>query len=492
MNFNKTDDNSDQEKFITRIIQNTLWFFNSSLVVRFLNLAKNIILARLLLPDDFGVFGLALIIIGFAELFSNVGAGASLIYKHDSTDTRQADTVFWVNLIISTMLAALVAIMAPQVAKFYGRLDLIPVLIVLAISLWFQTGSNVHRNFILSKLRFRSIPVIDAFVGIITFISAIALALKGYGVWSLVLSNLIGNFINAVLICCVSGWLPKLHFSLSSLKILIPFSGYYFGAAIVWYFVLTMDNLLVGKFLDMKSLGFYTIAYNYSLLPVTIIANSLGNVSIPELARIYNNPDQFWQAFYQVSTLLVKTVTPIACAILVSAQDFFPVIFGPKWNEAIIPFQILTVYGIVRCLWADPFSSTGNFKMKLWLGLITGILGVVGILLGLKYGITGVAIAVLVIVGSSHVIALYIVSRSIKRLFQGFINAFPSFITGIFSVSIVLIGRSLFIRSVGEIKIALFILEVVAIFIVFSLVFYKDIYNFLKTIAGNKSIREIC
>ncbi len=463
-------------ELLPRVLQNTFWLLNSSLLVRALNLLRGIILARLLLPDDFGLFGLASVVIGFTAIFSDVGAGVFLIYRQDKVEDH-ADTAFWTNLGIATALATGVAVTAPLVSRFYGRPDLVPVLCILALSSWLQAVFTVHRNLLRREFRFRPIAVIDALVNVASFGIAVGLAWGGYGVWAFVLSNLLGNAVNAFLLCFASGWYPQWRFSRRSLSALAPFSGWYLGQAIVWYLVLNLDNLLVGKFLGMSELGVYGLAYNYALLPVTLVAGALGGVVFPELARLLPFPSQFWPAYYQSSRLLAGAVLPIAAALCVAAPDLIPVLFGSKWNDAILPFQIIAVYAGVRCLWTDPFGALGRFDLSFWLGAATTVLSFFGIYLGTRYGLAGVAWAVLVVVGGSHVAALYVGSKSTARLVEGLRNAAPYFLTATVAALVGLGARHLCMTWVSSRKELLALVTTTTVFAVYVLVFRRHLHR---------------
>ncbi|MEZ8222133.1 Membrane protein involved in the export of O-antigen and teichoic acid [Candidatus Fervidibacteria bacterium JGI MDM2 JNZ-1-D12] len=470
-------------ELLPRVLRSTFWMFSSSMLVRVLNLARGIILARLLLPEDFGLFGLASVIIGFTAMFSNVGAGVFLIYRQDDVD-EHVDTAFWVNLGIATLLATGVAGAAPLVGGFYGRADLVPVLAVLALALWLQILATVHENLLRRELRFRSLALIDALVNIASFVAAVGLAWGGYGVWAFVLSTLLGNAARMFLLGYAARWLPRWRFSRRSLTTLASFSGWYLGSAVTWYLVLNLDNLLVGKFLGMTALGIYALAYNYALVPLTLIANPLGNVTFPELARLHPNPSLFWAAFYQFSQLLVESICPIACALVVAAPDLFPVLFGPKWSDAILPFQILSVYVIVRALWVDPFAALGRFDLSTWLALGTCVLGILGIYVGLQYGIVGVAWAVLIVVGGAHIGALYVVSRSVARVVAGLRNAAPYLATASAAAVLALGARYLCVQWVGDRKELLVLLTITTVFTVYGIIFRRHVHDLVAALTG--------
>lgn len=379
---------------LSRVLGHSAWLLNASLAVRALNLARGIILARLLMPDDFGLFGLASVVIGFTLIFGDVGAGIFLLYQ-DKNVEEHADTAFWANLGIATVLSGGVALTSPLVAEVYARPDLTPILLVLGVSLWLTLAGTVHRNLLRRASRFRALALLDVALNVAWFLLAVGLAWAGFGVWAFVWSNLGACLLHTALLAVTLGWRPRWRFSSASLAALAPFSTWYLASALAWYVVLNVDNLLVGKYLGIESLGFYGLAFNYASVPLTLVMGPLGTMIFAELPPLRSDPARFWDAFQRYSRLVAALGCPLAFALLAAAPDLFPAVFGPRWLPAVLPFQILCVYAAVRCLWVDPFAALGRFDVSFAVGLATTALSAAAILLALPWGLPGVAAAVL-------------------------------------------------------------------------------------------------
>lgn len=393
---------------LTRLVHNSTWMLGGGVATRLLSLARGIVLARLLAPNDFGLFGLASIVTGFAVTFGDVGLGTLLIYLSEA-DEEHANTAFWANLAVATGAAGAVIALAPWLSRFFGTRQLLPILIVSAFTLWCQIASTVPTNLLRRQLRFRPIAIVNAVSSVVWFGSAAGLALWHSGVWALVVSMLIATLVNVLWLHIAAGCFPRWEFSRQSLKVIAPFSGWYLGQAVGWYLVFNIDNILIGKYLGTAALGLYALAYNYASFPVTLVANAIGNAGIPELAKLRFDTTRFWNSFRQASRLLIGGVSPISCALLVAAPDLFPVVLGAKWNGAIRPFQLLMVYMIIRCLYCDPFMSLGRYDWMLWLAIVNLAVVTPGIYLLMRRGIVGVALAVMILESGIHLAALYVV-----------------------------------------------------------------------------------
>jgi PST family polysaccharide transporter len=469
----------DRGTLLSRVVRNTFWMLNANLFVRLLNLARGVILARLLVPDDFGLFGLATVVIGFTMIFGDFGVGVFLVYRQDDIERHRA-TAFWANLGFATLLAGAVAATAPLVGRFFHRRDVVSVLLVLALSLWFYLVSTVHRNLLRKDLRFRALAVADGVGNLLSFVVAVGLAWGGGGVWAFVWSHVVANIAAALLYGIASAWVPYWHFSRESFRALMLFSGWYVGQAVVWYLVLNLDNLLVGRFLGMEALGVYGLAYNYALLPVTAVAGSLGNVVVAELARLNAKPGEFWPSYFESSRLLATMSFPLAAVAFVAAPDLFPVVFGPRWNAGVAPFQILALYGMARCLWMDPFASLGRFDLSFWTACAAAGSSLAAILVGIRSGAAGVAAAVLLVGIATQLGALQLAGGSL-RLREGIGQALPRLAAAALAGVAALAARRAGLWLFGERREILLAMAVVVAFGVYALLMRDDLREFLRT-----------
>lgn len=476
------------DSVLSRVIINVSWMFNSSLIVRILNLIRGIIFARILFPEDFGIFGLAMVVIGFAQMFSDVGAGISLIYKQHIKDEKFINTAFLLNILVATIMVVVIIVFSPLISDFYNKKELFSVLVVMSFSLWFQVMSSFFNSILRRDLRFKALSVTEIAIAFISLTSAIIFVLNGLGVWAMVFSFLLGNILQVFFLWYLSAWVPKWSYSFTHLKLLLPFSGNYIGQAFVWYGILNMGSILIGKVLGIEALGVYTIAYNYSLLTITLVANPLGNVTFPELAKLINKKEEFWTSYFQFSRLLIGAISPIAIALFVSAPDLFPVLFGEKWNGAILPFQIFLLYGLLRCFFSDPFGATGRFGLSFIYGIVVLILSFFGISFGLKYGIVGAAIAILFVVGFSHLFALVVVSKSPSKLFRGILGALPYVGVSIVAGILASLFRSFLFTAGIDNELILAASSIMMVFLIYFLVFRKDLNRTIVTVLGSKRI----
>ena len=471
---------------LPRILHGTFWILNSIVLNRVLTLARGIILARFLVPADFGMFNLANVVIGSVVMFSDIGGATFLVYHTENLEAY-LPTAFWVNLGASTFLGLAVAATSPWVARSYGRPQLVPILCILAVALWLQAATNVHRNLLRRDLRFRTLALLDSVTSLAMFFSALLLAWHGFGVWSFVLSTVTANAVSLVLLLLAFPRLPAWEISWDAVRAMVPFSGWYVSYAVAWQIMFNVDNLLVGKLMGMEALGIYSVAYSYATTPVTFISTTLATVVFAELPRLYKVPDQFWATFRQASILLSGLVCPISAALFASAPDLIPLLFGPRWIGAVFPFQIIAIYGAVRCLWVEPIGALGRFKLGLFLGVGALTLSAVAIRVGIRYGTHGVAFAVLGVGCVTQIASLWLAGRSWHRVQQNLANSLPHFAVASGAAAVAILFRHFMLGWLGDQKLAMTFLTVSVVLALYAVVFQKSLFRLIShALAGAK------
>jgi len=462
------------EKSFSHALRNVLWLSSGSVLSRILGLTRGVILARLLTPFDFGVYGLSQSIVGVKERIADIGAGNFLVYRPEEIE-QHVETTFWVNLALSSVLLGLLAAAAPVLARIYRQPLLTPVLVLLGLGVWARVNASIHQNLLRTQSRFRALAIIDNCSGVAWLAVAVGLAWKGFGVWALVVSALAANVILAALLVATQGWRPRWSLSKSSLRLLGGFSFWYLGQGLAWYLMTNLDNLLVGRFLGMSLLGIYALAFNYALLPVTLVGNAMSNVGFAELPKLYNRPEAFWSSYVEFSRVLALLGCFAAFAALVAAPDIFPLVFGHKWDASIVPFQILSIYAAARCLWLDPFLALGNFRLSCLTGLASLPAALLLLGLGMRYGLTGVACAMLVTQLGFDVVSLRVTARSWRPLMNTARATLPYLAGGMATAALALGFRHFVLAGRVEAKAATMALTLGVFLCLYGVLFRSDL-----------------
>lgn len=351
------------------------------------------ILARLLVPQEFGLVGMVTAFTGILTLFRDAGLGMAAVQRASITDA-QISTMFWINLGFGTLIAAMAAIAAPVLAMFYREPRLVLITLALALGFVFNGASAQHLALLQRAMRFKAIAVLNVTALIVSIAAAIGSALAGFGYWALVWMNIGQPFVTAVGAWVVTGWKPGRPRRRSGVRPMIRYGGALTLNNFIFYLAYNLDKILVGKFWGAEALGLYGRAYQWINLPTENLNSTIGLVGFPALSRLQNEPARFRSFFLKGYGFFLSIILPITVACALFAGDIVRVVLGPKWDDAVPIFRLLAPTILAFAL-TNPFAwvmlSLGHTTRNLKIGLMVAPVLLVGYLIGLPHGPTGVA-----------------------------------------------------------------------------------------------------
>lgn len=392
-----------------------LWAGISQFSTQFFRFAVTIILARLLFPEDFGLIGLAAIFIGVVTTVNELGLSAAIIQRKEINESHLS-TSFWVSVILGIALCILTIVVSPFVADFFQEKSIEPILVTLSFVFIIVSFAVVPEALLVKNLNFKKIALVEVGAEISAGSIAIILAFSGFGVWSLVWRMLLGNFIRVILLGIIYPWRPSIHFSYKSFQELFGFSINVTGSQVLNYAQANVDYLIIGKFLGALSLGYYTIAYQLITFPLKRISWVITRVTFPAFSLIQENDEKLREGYLKVIRYISLVTFPMIAGLFMVSPEFVVLVLGEKWSPAVLPLQILCIAGAVRSVATTTGSillPKGRADIGFKWNLITLILLTIGVLMGVSYGIVGVAIAVTVIVIFMYTIIQIITNRLI-------------------------------------------------------------------------------
>lgn len=299
-----------------------------------------IIIARILVPSDYGIIGMLGIFIALANTLINSGFGSALIQKQDRTDVDLC-TAFWFNVVIGISIYLLLYFSAPFIADFYNVPLLCPVTRVYTTSLLFNSLCIVQYAIYNIRLDFKTPALINFFNTIITGVLGILLAYRGYGVWALVIQSLFSNFFNGLLLWYFAKWRPKLIFSYNSFKQLFSFGSRLLVSSSINTIYSNLYTIIIGKVLKPSDVGFYTQGKSYALLPVNTIQSILLQVNYPILAKLQNDRDRLISAYNKLLNIPLFILYPLLWGLIALGDPLISLLVGEKWLPCVPILQIL-------------------------------------------------------------------------------------------------------------------------------------------------------
>ena len=339
-----------------------------------------------------------LVFSGFAQLFGEFGLGSAVVQKID-IQPHQLNSVFWLNIVIGFLLTLIFIVFSPLIANFYNEPSLKLYIPVFSSIFLINSLSIVQNSLLQKKMDFKKIAIIEINATAWSGLIAIIMAFKGFGTWSLITQYLISSFVSVILVWRVSDWRPNLSFSFTGLKGLINYGSNLLGFNVFNYGSRNVDNFLVGKFIGKSALGIYTRAYNLMLLPISQISSVISRVLFPAMCEIQNDKERTKQIYLKAIRIVGLITFPLMIGLLVSAENFVFGIFGAKWKEMIPIFQILCITGLLQGVSSTTgiiYTSQGRTDLMFKWGIFSGIVCMLSFIIGLHWGIIGIASAYVV------------------------------------------------------------------------------------------------
>jgi PST family polysaccharide transporter len=414
-------------------VRGTLWTYASTFSGKLLVLISTVILARLLLKEDFGVAGYALVIIGILDVLSDLGVGAALIYYKD--DPEATDTAFWLGLGIALALFASVWVAAPLAGAFFDDERVVAATRVLALTFPLTALSNIHNTLLQKRLQFRRKFVPDLAQAVAKGVISIALALLGLGAWSLILGQVGGTALAVVAYWWAVGWRPSLHFSTRLAPRLLRYGSNIVATNGLGMLLLNADYLFVGRYLGAAALGAYMLAFRIPELLISRLCGMLGRVMFPVYARIRDEDGALANGFLLTLRYLTMITVPLALGLALVAEPLVLAVFGARWSDAIPVMQAIALYTLLRSL---AFNIGDVYKAQGRPGILTrlALLRAAVLLPGLWWAASGrgsiVAVAwvqVVVALGST-VLSLVIAARLLALPFGDILAALRPSLAG--------------------------------------------------------------
>lgn len=390
------------------------WATVQQLLGRLTTFSVNLVLARLLLPEDFGVVAILNIFLAISLTLADAGFASSLA-RTEHLDEEDTSTVFYFNIAMGLLLYSILFVAAPWIADYFHNPLLVDVLRVQALSFVISSLGSVPGILLWRKMKFRQETYIQILQGMISGGVGICMALAGFRYWALVGLAITNAMTRAILLFYFSGWRPKLIFSKEHLKHHFAFGS---RMAVSRIIVAIYDNLtlaIIGRNFSTRSLGLYNNANSLYVVPVATIADPIYKVTYPVLVKMQKDPERLRAGYSRMIRLLFQLSCPVMVLLISLSSPLYHFLYGDKWMEAAPFFQILCICGVLYPINAYNTSIlevTGRSDLHLRLEVARRIIGVILIFTGLLFGIYGLLWSAVII----QVFYLYINSYYSGRI----------------------------------------------------------------------------
>jgi PST family polysaccharide transporter len=403
---------SPDKRIGARTLRGAFWAYFSYVGGRLLILVATAILARLLTPKEFGIVGFALIFMALLETVKDLGLGQALVASRPEDVYERADTVFVAGLGLGLVMTGIVAAVSPLAAAFFDEPQLLGILPVLGLNFLIRSVGATHYSLAQKEMLFRTRTIAEFCDVLVRGTVGVVLALAGAGVWSLVIGYVAGTTALVTALWVLVPWRPKLRLDRSQLPGLLRFGGALTGVDITSAITANADYVFVGKVLGPASLGLYTLAFRLPELAIVNVATVAGIVLFPAFANVDRNA--LSHAYTQALRYLLMLCMPIAAGVALLAAPLVEVAFGPKWDGAVEPMQLLTLYAFAVTVGipaGTAYKAVGRAGVLLKLAVPRTVMLVAGVAIFVSSGITAVAATHAVVAGLFSVIGILLASR---------------------------------------------------------------------------------
>jgi teichuronic acid exporter len=379
------------------LFKNILWDLIGKFGSQAIYFGISIILTRLLSPQEYGILGMAMVIITFAHIFLDFGFNRAIVQSKEISDV-QLSTVFLLNVFLALFLTIVCFFIAAPLAKFYNQPIITPVFRVLSISFLLNGLSLVPSSLLYRQLRFKANSIINIIATIVSGAVGIWLALHGYGVWSLVMQSIISVFVSLILMFFICNWLPSFQFALSSIQSLWHYGSRLFASGVLDTLYTRLDVFIIGKTFSTNTLGFYTRAQTMDNLVRQFSATSIMGSLFPYIAKHQNDRIHLREFYLKYLHIVLFVSIGLSGLLFLTAKDLFIVLFTSKWVYSAELFRLMSLLGFgwpVSSLMCNIISGVGNSRAFFRLEVYKKIMFLPVYLFGFLFGLKGFIICMI-------------------------------------------------------------------------------------------------
>ena len=357
--------------------------------------ATIVALARLLVPEDFGRFAMVVAFIIVLELFKDLGLSTATVQRQNITH-RQVSTLFWLNAGLAVVTALVFAAFAPLLARLYGEPVMLDITPPIALTLLFTGLASQHLALLRRQMRFFTLAVVQNGADILSLAAAVAAALAGLGLWSLVIQRIVWSVVLAIGAWLACDWRPGRPGPFAEVRAMVAFGGNATGAMVVGRLAANLDKVLLGWYWGPLPLGLFERSQKLLLAPIQNLNAPLAMVALSTLSRLVDQPERYREAYVAAAERLAMLIAPIAAVMIVGAEPVVALVLGPQWLHAapILSWMgISAVYMPLTYTLSWLYMSQDRTSEMLLAGCVAGGLTALALIAALPFGVVWVAAA---------------------------------------------------------------------------------------------------
>lgn len=386
-----------EESLKNQTIKALMWSMLQSVGSQGIRFIIGIVLARLLVPEMFGLIAMLLIFITIGEIFVDSGFGTALIQKQNITELEIC-SVFYFNIFVGLTAAALLYLAAPAIAAFYKQPLLTTMARALALIFIIDSIGMTQCNLLIKKVNFKSLAIVFTIANLTSGIIGIALVIKGFGVWSLVIQQISASAIRNFFFWFFSAWHPKLLFSIHVLQGMIKFSIPILATGILNRTADSIYYMVIGKLFSASALGLFSRAQQLQGFFSATLATLVGSVTFPVYSKLQHDPTALKQGVKITLTIIAFLICPIMIGMAAVAKPLVLVLLTEKWTATVPYLQLLCVSGMLfpmEWIRQQAIQAVGRPDLSLRVEIIKKLILFISIAIMWYWGIIGIIVGII-------------------------------------------------------------------------------------------------
>lgn len=375
-----------------KIVSGMFWRFGEKITAQLVSFVVSVVLARLLMPDDYGIVAIVNIFITIAEIFVTSGLGTSLIQKKEA-DEIDFSTVFWCNILLSFILYFVVFALAPHISRFYNIELLTPVLRVFSLRLPISAINSIQNAYISKRLEFKKFFFATLIGTIISAVVGITMAHKGYGVWALIAQYLTNSTIDTIVLFTIIDWKPHFVFSIKKAMPLFDYGWKILATDFVGTVFNQINSFVIGKTYSSSDLAYYSQGRKIPELINNNIVSTLSAVLFPAMS-LCNNVEELKNIRRKSLMMLEYVIFPIMFGLIAIADNLIIVLLTDKWLFATSFLRISCLASVIAVLGTTLIQETkaiGRSDVTLKMELIKKPIYLIVLFVAIQFGVKAIA-----------------------------------------------------------------------------------------------------
>lgn len=412
-----------------------VWKLLEKIGSQLMQIVIQILLARLLLPEEYGLVGMLTIFITISDVIILQGLSSALIQKKNC-DEIDYSSVFFANIVVSGLLYIILFLLSPSIATFYNDNRLVDLMRVLSLNVIIGAFPAVHNAIMAKELDFRKSFYRNLFNTLTQGIVGVALAIHGFGAWSIVISKISGTIVGAVILMSTVKWRPKPLFSISTIVSLFSFGSKVLGTNLLSTIFNNIHSLIIGHYYTAADLGYYQRGQQFPQAIMSSIDGSLSEVLYPTFSRVQNDRELLKRALRRSIKTSMFIVLPVLFGLFAIAKTFTVVLLTEKWLPSV---DYLRLTCIICAFWPlshriHAINAIGRSDVSFKLSVVTKVISLVSILVFMKWGIKMIMIGTIL----SSLIGQVLISIPIEKYIGYSIKNLLTDLLPVLSISILM------------------------------------------------------